>query len=74
MRSNPQLYRSPAHRLAMLAWGGVNTAIIAAGSFALYFAVYVLLVAAIALANPAKAAWSTCITPEMHGALKDEAA
>ena len=47
MSRNLQLYRSPAHRLVMFAWNGVNIAAIVA--------VYVLLMAAIVLANPANA-------------------
>ena len=49
MRGNPQLYRSPAHRLAMAAWNGVNTVVVAAGSAVIYFAAYVALAAVIAL-------------------------
>ena len=52
MSRNPQLYRSPAHRLVMAAWDGVNTAVVAAGSAAIYFTAYVLLAAIIALAFP----------------------
>ena len=52
MRGNPQLYRSPAHRLVMVAWNGVNMVVVAGGSAAIYFAGYLLLAAVIALAFP----------------------
>ncbi len=52
MARNPQLYRSPAHRLAMVAWDGVNTIAVAVGSAAIYFTAYLLLAAVIALAFP----------------------
>lgn len=52
MRGNAQLYRSPAHRLVMVAWNVVNTVVVAGGSATIYFVAYLLLAAVIALAFP----------------------
>lgn len=52
MRGNPQLYRSPVHRLVMFAWDAVNTAAVASGSAAIYFAAYIALAAIIAVVFP----------------------